>query len=224
MLLNMTSGYADYVRDEGFVAAFYANPFRHWTPEELIAIGVSKPLMFEPGTNWGYAHTCYVIMGRVIEKVTGRPLGEVTAERIFAPLGLAQLHPAVDRHPRHDLGVHEVALRAPHLPDAVIGLAPDLAHVLDQHAAQRPRVVRQRVLEDLGGVPHHVEHLAVDVELELPAGAVADPHGCRPLVAPEPRDLVLVEAPLAGDWTVEVIGRPSKFEELRATFTVPIGE
>ena len=88
MLLSMTSGYADYVPDEKFQADFYANPFRHWTPEELINIGVSKPLMFEPGTNFGYAHTGYVIMGRVIEKVTGKPLGEVMEERIFVPLGL----------------------------------------------------------------------------------------------------------------------------------------
>ena len=88
MLLNMTSGYADYVPDETFNIDFYANPFRHWTPEELINIGVSKPLRFEPGTNWGYAHTGYVIMGRVIEKVTGKALGEVMAERIFEPLGL----------------------------------------------------------------------------------------------------------------------------------------
>ncbi len=88
MLLNMTSGYPDYVRDDAFITAFYANPFRHWTPEELIDIGLSRPHMFEPGTNWGYSHTGYVIMGRVIEKVTGKPLGEVMAERIFEPLGL----------------------------------------------------------------------------------------------------------------------------------------
>jgi CubicO group peptidase (beta-lactamase class C family) len=88
MLLDMTSGYEDYVPDETFQRDFYANPFRHWTPEELVNIGVSKPLRFEPGTNFGYAHTGYVIMGRVIEKVTGMPLGEVMAERIFVPLGL----------------------------------------------------------------------------------------------------------------------------------------
>lgn len=88
MLLSMTSGYADYVQDTKFQSDFYANPFRHWTPEQLIEIGVSKPLLFEPGTNWGYAHTGYVIMGRVIEKVTGKPLGEVMEEKIFVPLGL----------------------------------------------------------------------------------------------------------------------------------------
>jgi len=88
MLLNMTSGYDDYVRDEGFIAAFYADPFRAWTADELIAIGVSKPLLFEPGTNWGYAHTGYMILGKVVEKVTGKPLEDSMVERIFEPLGL----------------------------------------------------------------------------------------------------------------------------------------
>jgi CubicO group peptidase (beta-lactamase class C family) len=88
MLAAMTSGYADYVRVEGFGEAFYDNPFRQWTPQELISLGVDKPLMFEPGTNFGYSHTGYVILGQVIEKVTGKPLADVMKERIFVPLGL----------------------------------------------------------------------------------------------------------------------------------------
>jgi CubicO group peptidase (beta-lactamase class C family) len=88
MLASMTSGYADYVRDEQFVRAIYADPFRQWTPKELISIGVNRPLLFEPGTNFGYSHTGYVILGQVIEKVTGKPLAEVMRDRIFAPLGL----------------------------------------------------------------------------------------------------------------------------------------
>ncbi len=88
MLLSMTSGYFDYVQDKGFQADFYAAPFRQWTPEELVNIGVSKPLMFEPGSNWGYSHTGLVIAGLLIEKITGKPLADVMAERIFVPLGL----------------------------------------------------------------------------------------------------------------------------------------
>ena len=88
MLLSMTSGYADYVADKAFLAANNTDPFRQWTPAELITIGVSKPLLFKPGTNWSYAHTGYVILGELIEKVTGKPLAEVMKERIFVPLGL----------------------------------------------------------------------------------------------------------------------------------------
>jgi CubicO group peptidase (beta-lactamase class C family) len=39
----------------------------------LIAIGTGKPLMFEPGTNWGYSHTNWVILGEVLEAVGGQP-------------------------------------------------------------------------------------------------------------------------------------------------------
>jgi CubicO group peptidase (beta-lactamase class C family) len=60
------------------------------TPEELIQIGTSKPLMFEPGTNWGYSHTNYVILGRVLEKITGMPLVKGMQKYIIAPMGLKQ--------------------------------------------------------------------------------------------------------------------------------------
>lgn len=88
MLINCTSGYADYVPDADFEKAVYAAPFRHWTPEELIAIGLGKPLVCDPGTCWSYAHTNFVILGEVIEKATGRPLEALIEEGILAPLGL----------------------------------------------------------------------------------------------------------------------------------------
>lgn len=88
MLANMTSGYADYVLDEDLIADNYDDPFRIWTPHELVSFGVFKPLLFEPGTNWAYSHTNYVILGQVLEKVSGKPLAELMQERIFKRLGL----------------------------------------------------------------------------------------------------------------------------------------
>lgn len=88
MLANMTSGYADYVLDEDMIADNYDDPFRIWTPEELVAFGVFKPLLFDPGTNWSYSHTGYVILGQVLEKISGRPLAELMQDRIFKPLDL----------------------------------------------------------------------------------------------------------------------------------------
>jgi CubicO group peptidase (beta-lactamase class C family) len=89
MLLDMTSGYPDYVEDEGFLVALEDDPFRAWTPEELIAIGMAGTRVFEPGTNWMYAHTNYVILGRLLEAATGRPMVELVQERVLDPLGLA---------------------------------------------------------------------------------------------------------------------------------------
>ena len=88
MLANMTAGYPDYVPDEQFTRDLYADPFRQWTPEELIAVGIARPRLFAPGTNWDYAHTNYVILGRAIERATGRPMVDLLQERVLGPLGL----------------------------------------------------------------------------------------------------------------------------------------
>jgi CubicO group peptidase (beta-lactamase class C family) len=88
MLANMTAGYPDYVPNPRFQAAFYADPFRQWTPEEQIAIGLSTPRSFAPGTNFSYSHANYVILGQALEKITGQPLEVALREQVLDPLGL----------------------------------------------------------------------------------------------------------------------------------------
>jgi CubicO group peptidase (beta-lactamase class C family) len=89
-LANMTSGYADYVYEPEVLHGIYLDPFRQWTPQELIKIGVSKPMMFEPGSNWGYCHTNYVILGQVIEQVRRMPLARAMHQYILDPMDLKQ--------------------------------------------------------------------------------------------------------------------------------------
>jgi CubicO group peptidase (beta-lactamase class C family) len=88
MLINGTSGYADYVTDDGFLKAFYADPFRHWTPDELIAIGLGREMACDPGACWSYAHTNFLILGKVLEAASGRPLASLIRDGILDPLGL----------------------------------------------------------------------------------------------------------------------------------------
>ncbi|WNG80019.1 serine hydrolase domain-containing protein [Mycobacterium sp. ITM-2016-00316] len=88
-LARMTSGYADYViGNEEFQKAFYNNPFRQWTPEELLRFATAKPLYYPPGTNWNYAHTNYVLLGLALEKATGRDMADLLADEVLGPLGL----------------------------------------------------------------------------------------------------------------------------------------
>lgn len=89
-LAQMTSGYADYVYQPETTGGVYRDPFRQWTPEELIDIGVTKPMQFVPGSNWGYSHTNYVILGRVLEKIAGMPLADAIRQDVLAPMGLQQ--------------------------------------------------------------------------------------------------------------------------------------
>ena len=110
---------------------------------------------------------------------------------------LDRLDGAVERHPRHHLRVGEVAPRPAYLPDPLVRLAPAPLEVREQHALQRPGLVVGRDVAPPGLV-EGVHHLAVDVELELVAGAVADPDRLRPLVAGQPGQLELGQPPLAG--------------------------
>jgi CubicO group peptidase (beta-lactamase class C family) len=89
-LAQMTSGYADYVYQPETITGVYRNPFKQWTPQELIHIGVSKPPQFAPGANWGYSHTNYVILGRVLEKIAGVPLADALRRYVLEPMGLTQ--------------------------------------------------------------------------------------------------------------------------------------
>ena len=87
-LVQMTSGYVDYEQLPEFTAANYAEPFKMWTPNELLSYAVDKPLWYEPGTNWNYAHTNYVILGLALEKITGQDLNTALQEKVLRPLGL----------------------------------------------------------------------------------------------------------------------------------------
>ena len=87
-LARMTSGYPDYVQEREFVLDFLADPFQRWTPRKQLAYVLGKPLIYEPGTNWNYAHTNYVILGLALERITGMPMRTLMRERILEPLGL----------------------------------------------------------------------------------------------------------------------------------------
>jgi CubicO group peptidase (beta-lactamase class C family) len=90
-LANMTSGYADYVYQPEIIHGTTLHPFKQWrTDNELIQIGMSAPRMFDPGTNWGYAHTNYVILGEVLAKITGMPLADAMQKYIIDRMGLTQ--------------------------------------------------------------------------------------------------------------------------------------
>lgn len=90
MLVANTAGYRDYVWDEGFGKLLLADPFRRFTADELIQVAVRDGRMqFPPGTSQAYSHTEYVILAQVLEKATGRSLGDLYQEQILGPYGLA---------------------------------------------------------------------------------------------------------------------------------------
>ncbi|UAK36030.1 beta-lactamase family protein [Nocardia asteroides] len=65
------------------------NRFHTYRPEELVRLALSKPARFEPGTDWSYSNTNYVLARLLIEKVTGRSLPEEMRRLILEPLELS---------------------------------------------------------------------------------------------------------------------------------------
>lgn len=83
-ILSHTSGYQDYA-PEDYPVVSQLGPV---TPQQIIDTWATKPLDFEPGTQWQYSNTNYVIAGLIVEKVTGEKLFTYLGENIFHPLGM----------------------------------------------------------------------------------------------------------------------------------------
>ncbi|GAA2769728.1 serine hydrolase domain-containing protein [Streptomyces showdoensis] len=84
-LAEMRSGLFPYTADEDFVHALLSEPRRQWTPREVLPYGMRHENTFEPGEKFQYSNTNLVLLGLVVEKVTGRPLAEVLRHRVLRP-------------------------------------------------------------------------------------------------------------------------------------------
>jgi CubicO group peptidase (beta-lactamase class C family) len=84
-LLTHTSGIPTYTALPGFFAKEARQPH---TPEELIKLTRDKPLEFEPGSKFAYDNSGYILLGYVVEKVSGQRYADYVQQHIFTPLGM----------------------------------------------------------------------------------------------------------------------------------------
>jgi D-alanyl-D-alanine carboxypeptidase len=87
-MANMTSGIASYTFNEQWQEALFSDPQRIWRPEELVQFGIADSPAFDPGTEFQYSNTNTVLLGLVLEQVSGKPIGDLYREGIIEPLGL----------------------------------------------------------------------------------------------------------------------------------------
>jgi D-alanyl-D-alanine carboxypeptidase len=90
-LLNHTSGVFDYLYTLPMPPApeFFDNRWRTWTAAELVQRAVANPpTSTEPGAAFAYSNTGYILLGRIIQKITGRSYGQEIERRIIRPLAL----------------------------------------------------------------------------------------------------------------------------------------
>lgn len=84
-LLNHTSGIPDFVGD----AEYETLKVQPATTAQLIARFRDRPLEFQPGEQWRYSNSGYILLTAVIERASGRSYAEFVAEHLFQPLGMA---------------------------------------------------------------------------------------------------------------------------------------
>jgi D-alanyl-D-alanine carboxypeptidase len=91
-LANMTSGLYDYIRDPAFLEAIQADLTRSWTTDELLAFAFDEqshpPTNFEPGTRYQYSNTNTLVLGKLIEVLTGSAFSDILTDQILMPLEL----------------------------------------------------------------------------------------------------------------------------------------
>jgi CubicO group peptidase (beta-lactamase class C family) len=113
-ILSHTSGYQDYW-PEDYVLTPMLKPI---TTRQILDTWAKKPLDFDPGTQWQYSSTNYVIAGLIVEKVSSQRLMDFLSEHLFHPLGMKSVwnsdeekltHTDATAYYRHALGPLRVA-------------------------------------------------------------------------------------------------------------------
>ena len=87
-LLNHTSGLTDYMSVEPSVSSVAGDPEVVIPARKLVSSVADFPLEFEPGSQASYSNTNYLVLGEILERITGSQLTALLDDRIFAPLDL----------------------------------------------------------------------------------------------------------------------------------------
>ena len=136
-LLNHTVGVQSYTDIPGWMDEKHTA--KAYTTEQMIAEFKDLPSPSRPGEKWAYNNSGYVLVGAVIEKVTGKPWYQNVEERIARPLGLKTIQYGIveDRMPHMAKGYtltddkvaasQKIHMSVPHAAGALIGSVEDLA-------------------------------------------------------------------------------------------------
>ena len=99
-LAEMRSGLFSYTADPAWARAVLSHPERRWRPRQLLRYAFRHPPLFRPGTRFNYSNTNTILLGLVVEKVSGLPLGTFIRRDILRPQHLAHtIFPAGARIP-----------------------------------------------------------------------------------------------------------------------------
>ncbi len=129
ILLRHRSGLERHEFLPEFMRQVLAQPDRVWKPEELVGFVLDHEAKFEAGTDFAYSDTNYILLGMIVERVTGKPLYDEVQRRFLGPLGLSTIAPQDSRAIPGLVKGYAGAKNPFGIPDAVIG--PDGRFILN---------------------------------------------------------------------------------------------
>ena len=89
-LASMRSGLVNYTVVPALDRSMTDDPYRSWTPAQLLSYSIGSPLQFAPGSQLQYSNTNTILLGLVVEQLSGQPIGDYIRQHITAPLGMTQ--------------------------------------------------------------------------------------------------------------------------------------
>lgn len=134
-LLTHTSGIKSYTGMDAWPSRMRED----WTPQAMIGFFKDQPLEFEPGTKWRYNNSGYVLLGAIIEKVSGKTYADFLEETIFRPLEMENTHYGSDspiirgrvagytRGPKGWQNAPYVSMTQPYAAGGLVSTVDDLA-------------------------------------------------------------------------------------------------
>ena len=96
-LMTHTSGIIRYEFNDKFTADLRANPEKVWTPEEQIGYLFDTQAPFAAGQGWEYSDTNYMVLGLIVEQITGAKYYDLIRDRFLTPLNLKGAVPSTSR-------------------------------------------------------------------------------------------------------------------------------
>ena len=96
MLMNHTSGLEEYYGLGDFMEKVRKNPYASYSPLETFSYVFDRKPLFEAGTDWAYADTNFLLLGYIVEKISGRKMYDLIEEHIIRPYHLEQTEPSIN--------------------------------------------------------------------------------------------------------------------------------
>ncbi|MGW2823926.1 serine hydrolase domain-containing protein [Streptomyces sp. NPDC001443] len=87
-LAGMRSGLFNYTDDDGFFKALTSDPQRSFTPQQLLDYAFKHPVLFQPGQKFDYSNTNLILLGLVVEKLSGQNVEDYIHDHILKPAGM----------------------------------------------------------------------------------------------------------------------------------------